>query len=351
MTSRRGFLAGSVAAAAAIAPAIPLAGALGSSSLSRKTRSFEWIQVADLSDGTPLRLPLHEIRGDEDGPTLGITAAIHGWEILGIEVIRRLLERIGTHFAGRILAVPVANPPAFRSQSRYSPIDFQDLDHVFPGSDHGWATARIAHHIARTVISPADFFVDIHGGDYSCTVNYAMGSTREVAIGSGFPVVRMLADVFRGAANLTGTTMGHAMSLGKKTLGFEIGAGYQADELCIETAVRGLLNAMRMAGMLRAAPELPPRQWFIRNTRVLRVINGGLFLPQLPINQLNQPIPGGTILGRVVSPYTLEDVETLRSPWDHGILMMHKAGISMVEAGLWVFNVGDQDSADEVRNG
>ena len=355
---RRGFLRLAAAAAAAAGTA-PGAGAAATAprgvpaAVAGRAASgpgFRWIEVAQLANGAPLRLPLHEVRGRRPGPTLGVTAAVHGWEILGIEVVRRLLERVGVDFAGRILAIPVANPPAFQSQSRYSPLDSQDLDHVFPGGTGGWVTPRIAHHITRELIEPADIFIDIHGGDHSCTVNYAMGSSREVALETGFPVVRVLTDVFRGAANLSGTTMGHAMSLGKRTMGFEIGAGYQADETCIETALRGVLNAMRTTGMLEGPPELPKQQWLVRNTRILRVDHGGLFLPSLPIDRLNQPVAGGTVLGRVVDPYTLEPLQTLLAPWERGVLMMHKAGIAMVEAGLWVFNVGDLATA-EVHTG
>lgn len=275
MHGRRHFLAGSVVAAAALFPDIPLAetasGTAGGSAPGGTpragSRSFRWIPVATLSDGTVLQLPLHEVRGDRPGPTLGITAAVHGWEILGIEVLRRLLRQVSTDFAGRILAIPVANPPAFRSQSRHSPIDSQDLNNVFPGSERGWVSARIAQQISRELIEPADFFVDIDGGDHSCTVNYAMGNTRQVTLESGFSVVRTLEDVFGGASNLSGTAMGHAMSLGKRALGFEVGAGYQADELCIATALRGLLNAMRMQRMLPGTPERAARRWDRSRTR------------------------------------------------------------------------------------
>lgn len=351
MRNRRAFIGSSVALAAAeLFEGIPLATASAPGEGPPATRSFRWLEVAQLASGTPLRLPLHDIRGQRSGPTLALTAAVHGWEILGIEVIRRLLEEIGTRFNGRILAVPVANPPSFQTQTRYSPLDSQDLNHVFPGDGKGWASARIAAQLAREVIAPADFYVDIHGGDHSCTVNYAMGSTRAVALLSGFPVVRTLEDVFNGAGNLTGTAIGHAMSLGKPVFGFEVGAGYQVDELCIDTALRGLRNAMYSLGMLHGEARRPAVQFIIKKTRVLRVDHGGLFLPGLPIERLNQPVPGGTTLGRVVDPYTLETLQTLVTPWANGVMMMHKAGISMVEAGVWVFNIGDLESAERVEH-
>ncbi len=341
--ARREFVAWSAGAAAVAGLGTPTMSGVASG-------GFRWLEVAPLADGSSLRLPLHDVRGRRSGPTLGVTAAVHGWEILGIEVVRRLLERVGDAFAGRILAMPLANPPTFRAQSRHSPLDSQDLDHVFPGSEGGWVTQRIAHQIAREVIEPADFYIDVHGGDHSCTVNYAMGSSLEIALVSGFPVVRVLSDVFRGSPNLSGTTVGHAMQLGKPAMGYEIGAGYQADELCIETALRGILNAMRSLRMIDGEPERAPRQWVVQNTRVLRVGRGGLFLPALPIKRMNQAVDGGTVLGRVVDPCTLAVVETLTAPWPRGVLMMHKAGISMVEAGLWVFNVGDLATAREIVN-
>ncbi len=346
---RRFFKYSAAIAAAEFLRAIPLAAASAATPAgSRGTRAFRWLEVAKLSSGTALRLPLHDIRGVRAGPTLAITAAVHGWEILGIEVIRRLLNEVGANFAGRILSVPVANPPAFQTQTRHSPLDSEDLNRVFPGDQNGWISARIAEHLVREVIAPADFYVDIHGGDHSCTVNYAMGSTRELALLSGFPIVRVLGDVFSGAGNLTGTAIGHAMSLGKPVFGLEVGAGYQADELCIDTALCSLRNAMHSLGMLQGEPKIPATQWIIKKTRVLRVDHGGLFLPGLAADQLNQPVGGGTILGQVVDPFTLESLQTLTAPWPRGILMMHKAGIAMVEAGLWVFNVGDLDSAERV---
>lgn len=175
-----------------------------------------------------------------------------------------------------------------------------------------------------------------------------MGSTRELALLSGFPTVRVLGDVFSGAGNLTGTAIGHAMSLGKPVLGLEVGAGYQADELCIGTALRSLRNAMCALGMIQGTPKTSATQWIVKKTRVLRVDHGGLFLPRLAADQLNEPVSGGTTLGQVVDPFTLEILQTVTAPWPKGILMMHKAGIAMVEAGLWVFNVGDLDSAERV---
>lgn len=351
MEERRGFLKYTAAlAAAGLFKDIPLAAASAATSPAMRpgTRSLRWLDIATLSDGSPLRLPLHDIRGERPGATLAIAAGMHGWEILGIEIIRRLMVRIGTKFAGRILCVPLANPPSFRTQTRHSPLDSADLNRIFPGDPRGWASDRVAMNLARELIAPADFFVDIHGGDHSCTVNYAMGSSCDIALLSGFPVVRALDDVFKGAGNLIGTGIGHAMSLGKPALGLEVGAGYQADELCIDTALRSLQNVMSSLSMLENAPHRPPVQWVIKKTRVLRVDHGGLFLPALPIDRLNQPVVGGTTLGQVIDPCTLETLQTLTAPWPNGVLMMHKAGIAMVEAGLWVFNVGDLDSAERV---
>lgn len=346
---RRFFKYSAAIAAAEILKDIPIASASVSTPVgSQGTRTFRWLEVARLSSGTTLRLPLHDIHGDRSGPTLAITAAVHGWEILGIEVIRRLLHEVGTNFAGRILSVPVANPPAFQTQTRHSPLDSEDLNRIFPGDRNGWISARIAEHLGREVIAPADFYVDIHGGDHSCTVNYAMGSTRELALLSGFPTVRVLGDVFSGAGNLTGTAIGHAMSLSKSVLGLEVGAGYQADELCIDTALRSLRNAMCALGMIQGVPKTSATQWIIKKTRVLRVDHGGLFLPGLAADQLNKPVSGGTTLGQVADPFTLEILQTITAPWPKGILMMHKAGIAMVEAGLWVFNIGDLSSAERV---
>src|SRR5687768_12083313 len=102
-------------------------------------RSMRWIEVTTLATGLPLRIAVHEITGAKPGPTVGITASVHGDELAPVEALRRLLETIDpAEMSGRLVVVPVVNPLAFQAQTRHTPQDMQNLNRVFPGDPDGW---------------------------------------------------------------------------------------------------------------------------------------------------------------------------------------------------------------------
>src|ERR1051325_3328 len=97
-------------------------------------KSFEWLPITTLASGMDLRLPIHRVVGAQPGPTLGITAGIHGDEYLPIEVVRQLIQQLDpAQLSGTIVAIPVVNPLAIESQTRNTPIDMNNLNRVFPG--------------------------------------------------------------------------------------------------------------------------------------------------------------------------------------------------------------------------
>ena len=117
--------------------------------------------------GKPYRLPMWLVNGNENGPTVVVTAGVHAAEyasIAGALEFGRSLEP--ANLRGRVIVVPVMNWPSFTARSIYvCPLDGKNLNRVFPGSSKGTASEQIADWVFRNVISQADYYVDLHGGD------------------------------------------------------------------------------------------------------------------------------------------------------------------------------------------
>ena len=128
---------------------------------SRKTVELE---VPNLYTHARLAMPVHVVNGRSNGPRLFLTAAIHGDELNGVEIIKRVLKRpILRNLRGCILAVPVVNIFGFIDQSRYLP-DRRDLNRSFPGKVSGSLAARLAHLVATEIVANSDYGIDLHTG-------------------------------------------------------------------------------------------------------------------------------------------------------------------------------------------
>lgn len=215
--------------------------------------------VSALSTGTPLTVPVIVAHGRLAGPTLLLSAAIHGDEINGVEICRRVLERIDP-FAlhGTVIAVPVVNVFGFITQSRYLP-DRRDLNRSFPGSPKGSLASRLAHLFLQRVVSLCDVGIDYHTGSGGrrnlpqIRANLKDEMTLQLAEAFGAPVyvqARERAKSLRSVAAESGTPM----------LLFEGGEVLRFEEDVIGCGVAGTLRVMKHLGMLPmlAVESCPP---------------------------------------------------------------------------------------------
>ena len=120
-----------------------------------------------LADAKPYTFPMFLINGKAEGPTLVISAGIHGAEYASIAAALELGRRLQPDaLQGRVIIVPVVNMPAFQARSIYvCPLDGVNLNRVFPGKADGSPTEQIADWVFQNVIKQADYYVDLHGGD------------------------------------------------------------------------------------------------------------------------------------------------------------------------------------------
>jgi len=214
-------------------------------------RSVIDLPVANLYTHTALHMPVKVVNGRRPGPTLFVSAAVHGDELNGVEIIRRLLkQRRLESLRGTLIAVPIVNVHGFLDLSRYLP-DRRDLNRSFPGREAGSIAARLAHQFSTQILDQADCGIDLHTGALhranlpQIRANLADTETRAMAEAFGAPVII--------DANLRdGSLREAAAGAGVKTLLYEAGEALRFDDLSIRSGLRGILNVMRMLGMLAA---------------------------------------------------------------------------------------------------
>jgi predicted deacylase len=137
---------------------------IGQEAVAPGTRATVDLPVANLYTHTAMTMPVHVVNGRHAGPTVFLTAAIHGDELNGVEVINRVLELTALkRLRGCLLAVPVVNVFGFLNRSRYLP-DRRDLNRSFPGRERGSIAARLAHLVATQIVDQSDFGIDLHTG-------------------------------------------------------------------------------------------------------------------------------------------------------------------------------------------
>ncbi|MGH2603516.1 MAG: succinylglutamate desuccinylase/aspartoacylase family protein, partial [Dehalococcoidia bacterium] len=132
-------------------------------SLEKGAQERRWLDVCDLPDGSPLRLPLLVARGKTDGPTIVVLGGVHGDEYEGMAAVRAVFRDLNlSELRGTFAGVPLCNPPAFGAGTRESPVDGLNLARIFPGHPDGAVSERIAHVLTESVVSKADFLIDLH---------------------------------------------------------------------------------------------------------------------------------------------------------------------------------------------
>ena len=207
------------------------------------------IPIADLYTGTSLSMPVKVFCGKRSGPVLFVSAAVHGDELNGVEIIRRLLQqKVMRSIRGTLIAVPIVNVHGFLNQSRYLP-DRRDLNRSFPGSAKGSIASRMAHTFIREIVSKADCGIDLHTGAINRSnfpqirANLVDEATREIARVFGAPVVL-------DASIRDGSLRSCAAERGFPMLVYEAGEALRFDEMSIKAGLRGVLRVMRHFEML-----------------------------------------------------------------------------------------------------
>ena len=291
------------------------------------------LPVADLYTGTSLAMPVHVVCGRREGPVLFVSAAIHGDELNGVEIIRRLLKRKAlSSIRGTLLAVPIVNVHGFLDQSRYLP-DRRDLNRSFPGSRKGSVAARMAYTFMQEIVEKADFGIDLHTGAINRSNlpqirgNLDDEATLQLARSFGTPVI-----INSNARD--GSLRQCAAEKGLPMLIYKAGEALRFDELCIRAGLRGTINAMRHIGLLPASKRSRPVSPVVADsTSWVRAPDSGIVTRKV---ELGSRVTAGQALAVIGDPVGDEEVR-VKAPFD-GIII-GRSNLPLAHEGDALFNV------------
>jgi predicted deacylase len=273
---------------------------IGGSRVAAGSRAIVELPLPKLYTHTPMAMPVHVVHGRRDGPRLFVCAAIHGDELNGVEVVRRLLASSAlARLRGTLVAVPIVNVYGVLDQSRYLP-DRRDLNRCFPGSQRGSLGARIAHLLIDEVVSRCTHGIDLHTAAIHRSnlpqVRARLDDAATLGLAGEFGV-----PVLINAEARDGSLREAAADRGMPMLLYEAGEGLRVDEFPVRVGVRGILNVMGALGML------PPRRvrrrvepFVAHSSRWERAPASGLFTS---IVRLGDRIALGQVLGRLADPF------------------------------------------------
>lgn len=267
--------------------------------VARGERHMIDMSVARLYDYTEMNIPVEVVRGKKAGPVLFITSTLHGDEINGVEILRRLLKSpLINQISGTLIALPIVNVFGFNERSRYLP-DRRDLNRCFPGSERGSMGGQMAHLLMREVVAKSTHGVDLHTGAFhrsnlpQIRANMKDRETRRLAQGFGAPVL-IDASVRDGSLRQAAAEMNLPMLL------YEGGEALRFDENVIEKGVEGIIAVMRLIGMLPGMKRHTPPAFHASSTHWVRAPESGLFLAKAALGQM---VKKGEVLGRMSDPF------------------------------------------------
>ncbi|MDQ0189046.1 succinylglutamate desuccinylase/aspartoacylase family protein [Alicyclobacillus cycloheptanicus] len=309
--------------------------------MSTHARQFEQVVVTHLSNGAPLCFPLHTIQGAKPGPVLGVSAAVHGDEIIGTEIIRRLYTQLDENeLSGTLKLVPVANPLAFESLTRNTPVDMNNLNRLFPGDADGWVSEQLADALVRHFLTKIDVYVDLHSGGAVPIVDYVyIQNDESLSRAFNSPVL------YRPAHPYEGTTATVVAERGIPSVTVEIGGGPNYEKH-IERGVQGLLNMMRHLEMLPGAVVPAPEQTVVTEIASIRPHQGGLLVPHFGFDAVGCVLEGQQPLATIYNPQTFEELEVIRAPFAHNLVILMRGEVGKVSPGDYGFMIGNLDTAE-----
>ncbi|MBC8268289.1 MAG: succinylglutamate desuccinylase/aspartoacylase family protein [Rhodospirillaceae bacterium] len=294
-----------------------------------------------LSDHTPITLTVQVKHGRQPGPTLLINGAVHGDEVNGVEIIRRVLRHSAIRrMAGTLIAVPIVNVYGFLTNVRYLP-DRRDLNRSFPGSPKGSLASRLAHLYMTEVVVKSTHGIDLHTAAIhrsnfpQIRCDLSNPDARAMAMSFGVPVVL-------NAALREGSLRKAAINAGIPFLVYEAGEALRFDEVSIRAGVQGIIRVMGDLGMItqRRRDEAPANPVISRSSFWVRAPEGGIFRARA---KLGARVFAGNRLGTIASPFGDSEFP-IECP--HEGIVIGRNNLPNVNQGDGIFNIARVDDPE-----
>ena len=320
---------------------------IGGEKILRGERKTVQLEAAALYDYTKLSIPVEVIRGNEGGPTLFISAAIHGDEINGVEIVRKILKKkFLKNIKGTLILVPIVNVFGFNYKSRYLP-DRRDLNRSFPGSENGSLASRLAYVFMKEIVSKCTHGIDLHTGAIHRTnltqIRACLDddTTKDLAKGFGVPVVinsKLRDGSLRDAARKKKVSM----------LLFEGGQALRFEEKVINVGVRGCISVMKKIGMINNTNvkknSLNTSKIYIaKSSYWTRATQSGAFTVK---KKIGEEIAEGDILAIISDPFGKNEATIYAE--DDGILIGASL-LPLVNQGDAMFHIATFKDSSRVK--
>lgn len=297
--------------------------------------------VAKLYTDTDISIPVHIVRAKKPGPTLFVSAAVHGDELNGIEIIRRLIQlKSPKLMAGTLIMVPMVNVYGVLNQSRYMP-DRRDLNRSFPGSERGSLAGRVADIFMEEIVQHCDYGIDLHtGAIHRSNLPQIRGDLNDEE-------TKVLAEVF-GVPVLLNSTIRDgslrqaAVEGGTKILLYEAGQALRFDELSIRAGMRGVLNVLAHLGMTKPRKRKSITTPYIANNSTwIRASASGIVRD---LKHLGDAVAKGETLAVIGNPFG-EPIATVVA--SRSGIVIGKQNIPLVQEGDAMFHIAYFHESDE----
>jgi predicted deacylase len=266
------------------------------------------VPAAIRADGSPILLPVLVVRGKAPGKIVLVSAGVHGDEFEGMATLHKLFEELDpSQMSGTLVAVPVANPPAYEAGLRTNPDDRQDMARIFPGDPAGTVTEQLAHALTERFMRHVDFYCDLHSaGQYYAMPPMAgyqlrpeplLTVQRGAARAFGMPLIW-------GTPGLPGRSLSAAADLGVPSIYAEITGEGRCRPTDVALYLQGLRQLLGHLGLIKFSGEIEEPAWIVEDDRpragFLQVQNrapvGGFFEAEVGVlSQVTQGQRLGTI--------------------------------------------------------
>ncbi|MFW8589361.1 succinylglutamate desuccinylase/aspartoacylase family protein [Glaciecola sp. 2405UD65-10] len=301
------------------------------------------LPMPPLYTDTNMSIPVHVQRGKRDGPTMFVSAAIHGDELNGIEIVKRLLKSPAIkNLRGTLIAVPMVNVYGVLSQSRYLP-DRRDLNRCFPGSKKGSLAGRIAHLFLNEIVYQCDVGIDLHTGAIhrsnlpQVRADLDDAETLEMAKAFGLPVL-LNAELREGSLRQA------AGEKNVKVILYEAGQALRYDEFSIRAGVKGIINVMRHTGMLNKTKQKgrETKMFVARQSGWVRANESGFVVH---VSQLGDHVEKGQVLATISDPFG-DILDKVLSPQEG--VVIGKQNIPLAQEGEALYHIAYFRKPDSV---
>ena len=299
------------------------------------------LPLTALSNQTPMAVPVSVVHGRREGPTLFVSAAIHGDELTGVAICRRLLGSNALKITrGTLLMVPIVNAFGFISHSRYLP-DRRDLNRSFPGSGKGSLAAQLAHLFFSEIVGRSDYGIDLHSAAIhrsnlpQIRVDSGDAAALELARAFGAPII-VHSSLREGSLRKT------AQEKGVPVIVYEAGEGLRADELSVNVGMQGVLRVLSHLGMMRKLRERRPEPVLSTSSRWVRADESGLFRAY---REIGDHVRTADRIGLIADPYGEHESEVRASATG---IIIGRANIPAINQGDALFHIAKVENASEL---